>query len=70
MPNDLVYGSEKIIRLAGAGRVDEKASSKLASGLVDRGERIVTHAFMLARMRGRKNIKRKDIQLAAELILE
>ncbi len=62
-----LFDSDAIIRSAGAVRVGEDASRKLAEVLEDRADRIVSRARMLARHAGRKKLCRADILLAAQM---
>ena len=70
MPDPLVYTSEGIIRDAGAERVDEKASYVLAEKLEEHGKKVIHHAFLLLKRTRRKRIKARDIEVAAQLLME
>jgi len=56
---------DRIIREAGAERVDERASRKLCEILEDNAKELVLTAKQFAKHAGRKRISRKDIVLAA-----
>ncbi|MFH1246802.1 MAG: histone [Candidatus Micrarchaeota archaeon] len=60
-----LFEMDKILRVAGADRVDERASKKLRELLEDSAEEIAFKAKILARHAGRNNVQREDIQLAA-----
>lgn len=57
---------DKIIRTAGAERVEEKASRKLGEILEDEAGTIVARARVYARHAGRSFVTREDIVLAAQ----
>jgi len=68
MPDKLVYVSERLIRRAGADRVDEGAPAQLAERLEAHGERVIHYAYRLALRRRGKRIKARDVVMAAELL--
>ncbi len=61
-----VWDLDKIIRTAGADRVDEKASRKLGEILEDEADSIIGRARVYARHAGRSFVTREDIVLAAQ----
>ncbi|MBI5228733.1 NFYB/HAP3 family transcription factor subunit [Candidatus Micrarchaeota archaeon] len=61
---------DKIIREAGAERVDERASMKLSEILEDNAKELIQKARLFAKHAGRKSITKKDVLLAASHILE
>lgn len=63
-----LYDADKLLRHAGAERVDENASKKLCELLEDSGKEIMLKARVYARHAGRKEIVRKDILLAAGMM--
>lgn len=56
---------DSLLRCAGAQRVDENASKKLAEILEDDAKQILHKARILAHHAGRKHITKKDIVLAS-----
>ncbi|MFH0713469.1 MAG: histone [Candidatus Micrarchaeota archaeon] len=60
---------DKFFRVAGADRVDERASRKLRELLEDSAAEIAFNAKILARHAGRNNVSREDIQLAAQQLM-
>lgn len=60
-----LFDMDDFIRGAGAERVDEKASKKLASILEDTAKDIMFKAKILARHANRDFVTREDILLAA-----
>ena len=56
---------DKIIRDAGAERVDERASQRLNQILEDNAKELLLKAQVFAKHAGRKSVTRKDILLAA-----
>jgi len=63
-----LYDADKLLRQAGAERVDEKASKKLCELLEDSGKEIMLKARVYARHAGRKQITREDVLLAAGML--
>jgi histone H3/H4 len=61
-----MYDLDKIIRSAGAERVDEKASRKLGEILEDEAKTIIERARVYARHAGRSFVTREDVMLAAQ----
>ena len=55
---------EKLLKLAGAGRVSDKSKIALKDMLEERGHQIAQDAIKLANHAGRKTIKAEDIKLA------
>lgn len=63
-----MYDMDSILRSAGADRVSECASDKLAELLEDAAGQLVFEAKLLARHAGRSEISARDIYLAADFI--
>lgn len=63
-----LFDSDALLRAAGADRVGEDASRKLAEVLEDSAARIVFQAKILAQHAGRKSILKEDILLAASIM--
>lgn len=63
-----LFDSDEFLRSAGAERVGEDASRKLAEVLEDSATRIVFQAKILAGHAGRKSLTRADILLAAQML--
>lgn len=63
-----LYDADKLLRQAGAERIDENASKKLCELLEDSGKEIMLKARMYARHAGRKEIVREDVILAAGML--
>ncbi|MEM0475253.1 MAG: NFYB/HAP3 family transcription factor subunit [Candidatus Norongarragalinales archaeon] len=61
-----LWDLDKLIRSAGAERVDEKASRKLGEILEDEANTIIERARVYAKHAGRSFITRNDIMLAAQ----
>ena len=61
-----LYDMDGLLREAGAERVSEDASKKLAEFLEDDAKRILFKAGVYAKHAGRKNIMKKDVVLAAK----
>ena len=64
-----LFEMDKILRIAGAERVDEKASKKLRELLEDSAEEIAFRAKLLAIHAGRKHVEKEDIRLAAQQLM-
>ncbi|VVC72253.1 Archaeal histone A [uncultured archaeon] len=59
-----LYAMDQVLRRAGADRVDESASKKLRSILLDNADDLVFRAKILARHTGRTTVTAADIKLA------
>ncbi len=57
---------EKILKLAGAERVSDKAKAALKDTLEEKAEAIAANAVKLASHAGRKTVKAGDIKLASK----
>ncbi len=57
---------EKILKLAGAERVSDKAKVALKDVIEDKAEEIAASAVKLASHAGRKTVKAGDIKLASK----
>lgn len=57
---------EKILKLAGAERVSDKAKAALKDALEEKAEAIAASAVRLASHAGRKTVKAGDIKLASK----
>ncbi len=64
-----LFEMDKILRVAGADRIDERASKKLRELLEDSAEEIAFKAKILARHAGRNHLQREDILLAAQTLM-
>ena len=64
-----LFEMDKIFRVAGAERVDERASKKLRELLEDSAGEIAFKAKVLARHAGRNHVGRADIILAAQQLM-
>ncbi len=62
-----LFDMDGFIRGAGAERVDENASRKLAEILADTGADLMLKARLLSNYAGRKQITKEDIKLAAQM---
>ena len=62
-----LYEMDAIFRSAGAERVSEEASKKLAELLQDDAKQILFKASIYAKHAGRKHVTKKDVLLAAKL---
>jgi len=60
----------KLIKKAGARRVSQESAEALTVALEEVGLRIASEAVRCAGLVGRKTVKARDIQFAAEKILE
>jgi len=56
----------KILKMAGAERVSDKAKAALKIVLEEKAEQIAAKAVMLAMHTGRKTVKADDVKLAAK----
>ncbi len=61
-----LFEMDSLLRSAGAERVGEDASRKLAEVLEDNGKAILFKAGILAKHARRRSITKKDIMLAAK----
>ena len=59
-----LYEMDELLREAGADRVSEDASKKLAELLEDNAKQILLKAKVYAKHAGRRHVTKKDIQLA------
>lgn len=57
---------EKVLKLAGAERVSDKAKAALKDVVEDKANEIASSAVRLAMHAGRKTVKAGDIKLAAK----
>ena len=57
---------EKILKLAGADRVSDKAKVALKSVIEDIAEKIAINSVRLASHAGRKTVKEVDVKLASK----
>ncbi len=57
---------EKILKLAGADRVSDKAKVALKSVIEDIAEKIAINSVRLASHAGRKTVKEGDVKLASK----
>ncbi len=64
-----LFDMDKVLRVAGAERIDERASKKLRELLEDSAEEIAFRAKILSRHAGRNFVQKEDIRLAARLQL-
>lgn len=58
---------EKLLKLAGASRVSDKAKVALKDTLEEMGGKIAQDAIRFANHSGRKTVKGTDIKLAAKI---
>ena len=61
-----LFDMDGFFRNAGAMRVNEEASRKLAEVLEDNGKEIMVKARIYAKHAGRRSITKKDVMLAAK----
>ena len=60
----------KLIKRAGADRVSEESAIALGKVLEEMGIKIASEAIDYAKHAGRKTVKAKDIDIAAQKVLE
>lgn len=60
----------KLIKRAGAERVSEESAIALGKALEDIGVKVAKEALDFARHAGRKTIKARDIEIAAQKVME
>ncbi len=60
----------KLIKRAGAERVSEESAVALGKALEDIGVKVAKEALDFAKHAGRKTIKARDIEIAAQKVLE
>ncbi len=60
----------KLIKRAGAERVSEESAVALGKALEEIGVKVAKEALDFAKHAGRKTIKARDIEIAAQKVLE
>jgi histone H3/H4 len=60
----------KLIKRAGADRVSEESAIALGKALEEIGVKVAKEALDYAKHAGRKTVKAKDIEIAAQKVLE
>jgi histone H3/H4 len=60
----------KLIKRAGAGRVSEESAIALGRALEEIGVKVAKEAIDYAHHAGRKTVKARDIEIAAQKVLE
>ncbi len=60
----------KLIKRAGADRVSEESAVALGKALEEIGVKVAKEALDYAKHAGRKTVKAKDIEIAAQKVLE
>jgi histone H3/H4 len=60
----------KLIKRAGAERVSEESAEALGKALEEIGVKVAKEALDYAHHAGRKTVKAKDIEIAAEKVLQ
>ncbi len=60
----------KLIKRAGADRVSEESAIALGKALEEIGVKVAKEALDYAKHAGRKTVKAKDIEIAAEKVME
>jgi len=60
----------KLIKRAGAARVSEESAMALGRALEEIGVKVAKEAIDYARHAGRKTVKARDIDIAAQKVLE
>ncbi|MBM3292553.1 histone [Candidatus Bathyarchaeota archaeon] len=60
----------KLIKRAGAERVSEESAIALGKALEEIGVKVAKEALDFARHAGRKTIKARDIEIAAQKVME
>jgi histone H3/H4 len=71
MVNEIkVAPMHKLIKRAGAPRVSEESAIALGSALEEIGIKIAKEAIDYAKHAGRKTVKARDIEIAAQKVIE
>ncbi|MGD0804982.1 MAG: histone [Candidatus Bathyarchaeia archaeon] len=71
MTNEIkVAPMHKLIKRAGADRVSEESAIALGKALEEIGVKVAKEALDYAKHAGRKTVKAKDIEIAAQKVLE
>ncbi len=71
MTNEIkVAPMHKLIKRAGAARVSEESAIALGKALEEIGVKVAREAIDYARHAGRKTVKARDIEIAAQKVLE
>ena len=71
MSNEIkVAPMHKLIKRAGAARVSEESAMALGRALEDIGVKVAKEAIDYAKHAGRKTVKARDIEIAAQKVLE
>ncbi len=60
----------KLIKRAGADRVSEESAIALGTALEEIGVKVAKEALDYAKHAGRKTVKAKDIEIAAQKVME
>ena len=60
----------KLIKRAGAARVSEESAMALGKALEEIGLKVAREAIDYAKHAGRKTVKARDIEIAAQKVLE
>jgi len=60
----------KLIKRAGADRVSEESAVALGKALEEIGVKVAKEALDYAKHAGRKTVKAKDIEIAAQKVME
>jgi len=60
----------KLIKRAGAARVSEESATALGKALEEIGLKVAREAIDYAKHAGRKTVKARDIEIAAQKVLE
>jgi histone H3/H4 len=60
----------KLIKRAGADRVSEESAIALGKALEEIGVKVAKEALDYAKHAGRKTVKAKDIEIAAQKVME
>ena len=71
LPNEIkVAPMHKLIKRAGADRVSEESAIALGLALEKIGIKVAKEAIDFAKHSGRKTVKARDIEIAAQKVLE
>ena len=71
MKNEIkVAPMHKLIKRAGADRVSEESAIALGKALEEIGVKVAKEALDYAKHAGRKTVKAKDIEIAAQKVME